>query len=108
MISIRKCPKDTQIRIESVEIDGDTMYFALSDQLEATVRLDHETVATNLGYKKKETRVEYADGGGEDYVTEFILDGQQFTREDYLDNMEAVGTELLAVHVFEKYGTILL
>ena len=104
MISIRKCPKDTQIRIESVEIDGDTMYFSLSGELEATVRLDHETVATHIGFKKKEIRVEYGDSG-EDYVTEFILDGQQFTREDYLDNMESVGTDLLKVHVFEKYGT---
>lgn len=106
MIDIRKCPKDTNMRVLEIEEDGDDLHFFLTHNTTARVRVDWEDVATALGYSKREIRVEYGDSG-EDYIAEYTLEGHHFNTFDYLDNRHEVAKIKLRNHIYEKFNSIL-
>ncbi len=106
MIDIRKCPTDSALHVLEIEEDGDDLTFFLSNDTTARVRVDWEDVALALGFTKNQIRVEYGDSG-EDYITEFTLEGHHFNSIDYLDNRHEVAKVKLRNHIFDKYNTTL-
>lgn len=106
MIDLRKCPHDSVVYIDNIECDEDIRFFlsGIDGDFEARVHLDHEDVAKHMGFRKREIRVPYEDHG-EDYIIEFIRDGETFTHEDFLDNMIEVAVEQLKFRAFDKFGT---
>lgn len=106
MIDVRKFPRDGHVIVDSIEYDGDVIFYGHDNhgEYEARIRLTHEEVALAMGYTPREIRVEYGDSG-EDYITEYFLDDKAFTRTEYLDHHVEVAMKKLSEHVMEKFNT---